>query len=230
MIDFYEHERTQGGYSVFKTTGDPVIEVFYKMELDGGGTTFGQDYVPVLKDKYPGRQFERAYEWCSGPGFIGFSLLSHGICKTLCLSDLYDPAITAAEITIDHGPNNCRDRVTAYLCKDLGLIPNHEQFDLVVANPPHFNDLAGIPKNDYTGIRISKDINWQAHKNFFNNIKSHLTQDGVILLQEHIHGAAITDLADMIQSNGLQITDHYVSPNVEQTAMYYIEIKHVSAV
>jgi tRNA1(Val) A37 N6-methylase TrmN6 len=225
-IDFYSHQRTHGGYLVFNTTGDHKIEVYYKIELDGGGTTFGQDYLPVLGTKYPGRVFNRAYEWCSGPGFIGFSLLSHGICQTLCLSDLYDPSITAAEITVNYEPNACQDRVTAYLCKDVALIPKHEQFDLVVANPPHFNDLNGIPRNDYTGIRISKDINWTAHTNFFNNIKQYLSSDGVILLQEHIHGAKLEDLAVMIEQNGLQVTDRFDSPNVKETAMYYIEIKH----
>jgi hypothetical protein len=226
MYDVHALAREHGGYLKFTTTGEHKIEVFYKIELDGGGTTFGQDYLPVLTSKYPGRAFNRAYEWCAGPGFIGFSLLSHGICKTLCLSDLYDPSITATEITADYKPNACQNLVTAYLCKDVGLIPKHEQFDLVVANPPHFNDFNGIPSNDYTGIRISKDINWQAHANFFNNIKQYLTSDGVILLQEHIHGAKLEDLTGMIKQNGLMVADNYNSPNVNQTAMYYIEIKH----
>ena len=226
MYDIYALARESGGYLKFSTTGDHRIEVFYKIELDGGGTTFGQDYVPVLQDRYPGRVFQRAFEWCSGPGFIGFSLLSHGICQKLCLSDLYDPSITAAEITIDYEPNQCQARVTAYLCKDVGLIPKHEQFDLVVANPPHFNDFNAIPKNDYTGIRISKDINWVAHRNFFNNIKHYLTDNGIILLQEHIHGAKVDDLADMISSNGLKITGEFRRPNVDETAMYYLEIQH----
>ena len=223
MYDVYTLARERNEYLKFVTTGDHKIQVFYKIELDGGGTTFGQDYLSVFADRYPGRVFNRAYEWCSGPGFIGFSLLSHGICKTLCLSDLYDPSITAAEITIDYDTNQCRDRVTAYLCKDVGLIPKHEQFDLIVANPPHFND---ITMNDYTGIRISKDINWQAHRNFFNNIKQYLTSDGIILLQEHIHGAKLDDFSNMIEENGLQITDHYNSIDVDRNGMYYIEIQH----
>jgi tRNA1(Val) A37 N6-methylase TrmN6 len=223
MYDVYAIARDSGAYLRFITTGDHKIEVFYKMELDGGGTTFGQDYLPVLADCYPGRVFNRAYEWCSGPGFIGFSLLSHGVCRTLCLNDLYDPSITAAEMTIDYEINNCRELVTAYLCKDVGLIPKHEQFDLVVANPPHFND---ITMNDYTGIRISKDINWAAHRNFFNNIKNYLTGDGIILLQEHIHGAKIEDLKDMIEQNGLKITNSFSRENVKETGIYYIEIQH----
>jgi len=223
MYDIYALARDRDNYLRFITGGEHRIEVFYQIELDGGGTTFGQDYLPVIKDCYPDRVFDRTYEWCSGPGFIGFSLLSHGLCKTLCLSDLYDPSITAAEITIDYEPNACCDLVTTYLCKDVGLIPKHEQFDLIVANPPHFND---ITMNDYTGIRISKDINWTAHRNFFNNIKSYLTVDGIILLQEHIHGATVDELTDMIESNGLKITNSFRRPNVKETAMYYIEIQH----
>jgi hypothetical protein len=70
MYDIYALARDRDNYLQFVTTGEHKIEVFYKIELDGGGTTFGQDYLPVIKDCYPDRVFNRAYEWCSGPGFI----------------------------------------------------------------------------------------------------------------------------------------------------------------
>ena len=53
------------------------IRVNYLHRLDGGGTAFGQDYIPYLPNRGMPRQ-ARTIEWCAGPGFIGFSLLGCG--------------------------------------------------------------------------------------------------------------------------------------------------------
>jgi hypothetical protein len=63
------------------------IRVHYKRHLDGGGSGFGQDFIPFLRGRGIPKQ-ARAFEWCAGPGFIGFSLLGHGLCETLCLADI----------------------------------------------------------------------------------------------------------------------------------------------
>jgi hypothetical protein len=47
------------------------IDISYRSELDGGGTEFGQEFIPFLKSRGMPKQ-RRAFEWCSGPGFIGF--------------------------------------------------------------------------------------------------------------------------------------------------------------
>ncbi len=225
--DFYTNERKEGVYSTFDTTGSKRIKVFYISDQDGGGTTFGQDYIPMLQEKYPGRVFDRAYEWCSGPGFIGYNILSHGICKTLCLSDLYDPSITSAEITANYEENQCKELITTYLCKDVALIPLYEQFDLVVSNPPHFNPyLFDRQTNNYGTMRIAIDLNWQTHQNFFNNIKQHLTPNGIILLQENSEGSTAEVFRPMIESNGMRITNCYTNATFDQNKMYYLEIQH----
>ena len=53
------------------TYGD--VRVHYRQHLDGGGTYFGQDFVPYLELRHMPRQ-QRVFEWCAGPGFIGFSI------------------------------------------------------------------------------------------------------------------------------------------------------------
>ena len=53
----------------------------------------------------------RAFEWCAGPRFIGFSLLGHGLCDTLCLADINPEAVSACERTI--ADNALTDRVSA---------------------------------------------------------------------------------------------------------------------
>lgn len=200
----------------FVCNGLKPITVLYTDETDGGGTGFGQDYIPALKRKYPDKKFSRTVEWCSGPGFIGFSLLSHKLCDTLCLTDLYDPAIELAKTTAIN--NDCAEQVTTYLLKDLSLLPSHEQFDLVVSNPPHFNNKVSRLVNTN---RICSDINWEAHKNFFNNIKSHLAPDGIILLQENYEGSTPDSFKPFIEDAGLQITDCFNSVGT----FYFLEIK-----
>src|SRR5262249_50910480 len=111
--------------------------VSYKNHLHGGGRAFGQDFIPLLQGLgLPERS--RAFEWCAGPGFIGFSLLAHGLCETLCLADINPEAVRACQRTIaDHALS---DRVSVYCSDNLRDIPKSEQWDLVVSNPPHFID------------------------------------------------------------------------------------------
>jgi hypothetical protein len=42
------------------------IRVHYKTHLDGGGSQFGQNYIPILKALGMPKQ-QRIFEWCSGP-------------------------------------------------------------------------------------------------------------------------------------------------------------------
>lgn len=61
------------------------IDVYFKQNLRGGGDIFGQDYLRIVKQL---GKVNRLFEWCSGPGFIGFSLLANGMCDSLCLADI----------------------------------------------------------------------------------------------------------------------------------------------
>ena len=54
----------------YQTVSYAGVTVSYKRHLDGGGSTFGQEFIPVLRARGMPKQ-KRAYEWCSGPGFIG---------------------------------------------------------------------------------------------------------------------------------------------------------------
>lgn len=214
----------------FRTRGPTDYVVFYTQEMEGGGTWFGQEYIEVLKTRYPDRVFERCYEWCSGPGFIGYALLDHGVCKTLCLSDIYDPAIQLAQLTSKFSRNQCADRVTAYLFRDLALLPNYEQFDLVVANPPHHPTGNQETLTISDNIRIEQDPEWQSHRNFFQHIKNHLSPDGIILLQENAVGSTAESFQEFIDAAGLKICDSFPSPNYyldnEYTKIYYLEVTH----
>src|SRR2546426_1421833 len=73
------------------------IVVFDRPDLDGGGVSFGQDYPRVLRGIGLG-QCDRVFEFCAGPGYIGYSLLAHGFCKQLVLADVNPAAVQAARM------------------------------------------------------------------------------------------------------------------------------------
>lgn len=200
----------------FVTTGLNKINVFYYPWLDGGGRFVAKEFHRIIHTRYRDRKFDKCLEWCAGPGFIGFELLDNNICQKLCLTESYDPSVVCADLTIKK--NQLEDRVTTYLLKDLSLLPIKEQFDLVVANPPHHSRVAAT---DYTTNRLSVDYEWKAHINFFNNIKKHLTDDGVILLFESTKGSTVDTFSNTIEHAGLKITEQLDSGN-----NYYMEITH----
>jgi hypothetical protein len=113
------------------------IRVSYKGYLDGGGRGFGQDFIPLLHHYGLPKQ-ERVFEWCAGPGFIGFSMLGHGLCSSLCLADINPEAVQACQRTVSE--NTLSDRVSVYCSDNLLNIPSTERWDRVVSNPPHFID------------------------------------------------------------------------------------------
>lgn len=201
------------------------IRVFYDSWMNGGGDWFGQEYINIIQTRYPNRVFDCCYEWCSGPGYIGFSILANHLCRRLTLSDMYESAIVDA-VSATVQINKLEHCVSAYVGSSLEVLPQKEQFDLVVANPPHYLECPG----DDNYQRIAVDVDWQAHQDFFNHIGQHLTDDGVILLQENQAGSlnGVEDFRPFIESNNLKITDCFRSTNYYDsngpTQIYYIEI------
>ena len=65
------------------------------------------------------------------------------------------------------------------------------------------------------------DKEWQAHQDFFTNIVKHLTEDGIILLQEVYH---IDEYAEMISSAGLKIKKMFAIKH--QPSPWYLELTH----
>jgi hypothetical protein len=169
--------------------------VSYKNHLDGGGRGFGQDFIPLLQGLGLPRQ-PRAFEWYAGPGFIGFSLLGHGLCETLCLADINPEFESACERTI--ADNALSDRVSVCCSDNLRDIPKSEQWDLVVSNPPHFID-------EYLGNIRAQDPDWRVHRDFFGTVAPFLKRGAVIILQENNAGSTPDTFRSMIAESGLTI-------------------------
>ena len=171
------------------------INVYYLPHLDGGGTSFGQDFVPIVKKYF--KKVDRICEFCSGPGFIGFSLLANGLCDSLCLLDINKDAIEACKYTIK--ANNLSDKVNAYVSDGLKDVPKSEKWDLIVSNPPHFD---GTEK-EYGMDVIAIDPGWKIHEEFYRNVSRFLKPGGSIIFVENGVGSNPKQWQEMIEANGL---------------------------
>jgi 16S rRNA G966 N2-methylase RsmD len=181
-------------FNAWKHISYGSTKVYFKKHLDGGGNDFGQDFIPFLTLRQMPRQ-RRVFEWCAGPGFIGFSLLAHGFAETLCLADINPQAVEACHRTVRD--NQLADRVSVYLSDNLNDIPASEEWDLVVGNPPHMPD-------DYIGDLRTHDEEWHIHRKFFGAVERFLKPGGVIVLQENNRGSTAETFNPMIEASGLQ--------------------------
>jgi hypothetical protein len=190
------------------------VLVFDRPDLDGGGSSFGQDYVRALRE-IGLTNCSRIFEFCSGPGYIGYSLLAHGFCRSLALADINPVAVQAARMTADF--NRLTDCVSVYLSDGLDQIPLSEKWDLVVSNPPHFLKWAG------DGKLRTEDRDWEIHRKFYAKVKKFLNPGGSVFLQENALGSTTEDFAPMIEESGGRIIRTMPGPDIGPGGkMYYI--------
>jgi hypothetical protein len=175
------------------------IDVSWLPELDGGGRHFGQDFIPVVSRLFG--KVGRVFEFCSGPGFIGFSLLAHGLCEHLTLADVNPRAVDAVTATIRS--NGLDDVATVYLSDGLDSVPIEAPWDLVVGNPPHFPFTVGHVVGDSEPTLLSEDLDWRLHERFFLQVGPYLGRDASILLQECAEGSSPANFRDQIKAGGL---------------------------
>lgn len=156
------------------------VTVFDRLDLHGEGMTVGQDYMRAL-NSLGLRPVDRLFEFCAGPGYIGYSLLANGFCKHLVLADINPVAVEVARKTARM--NRLEDKVTVYRSDVFDAIPQSERWDLVVSNPPHF-----LPQTtDHTDIKAF-DPGWQIHRRFYAGVKAHMNPGGLVVMQENARG------------------------------------------
>jgi methylase of polypeptide subunit release factors len=211
-----------GGKLTYRTSGLTEYNVFWEQGLNGGGTYFGTEYPEVIKTLYPNHTFNRCLEWCSGPGFIGFNIMSHNLCKNLTLVDLYQPALNKVKETIEY--NNLQEKVDFYKSSTIKDLKSTHKFDLIVANPPHYDKRS----DDGNDSRILDDVDWEIHKEFYENIGFHMADECVILIQENEDGSKPEYFYNMIEKNNLKLFDVIKSPNQYDnhihTKIYYLQL------
>lgn len=173
------------------------ITVSYLPHLDGGGMGFGQEYLRVVREKIG--KVNHIFEYCAGPGFIGFSLLAHNLCERLTLADINPDVVTVCKETINK--NNLQAKVSVYLSDCLDGIPESEKWDLVVGNPPHWPSSTDKYHEDITKF----DPDLIIHKKFYRDIHKFLKPTGSVLIQENGRATCHEDFIQMIEGNGLKI-------------------------
>lgn len=158
--------------------------------LDGGGGIYKKYILDAVGDK----KYTHAFEWCAGHGEIGFELITNDICQTLTFLDCYDRSTewcvrNAQELGIS-------DRVEAITSSIIGNAPFQHRFDLVVGNPPNAAGMNMthiqkylVDEDDNQFIhwhRINNDLNFEAHREFFDSLYKFITNHADILLTINI--------------------------------------------
>ena len=189
--------------------------VAFTRDLIGGGTSFGQAFVPFVKENLG--KVDRVFEWCAGPGFIGFSLLAHGLCNSLALADKEQAAVNAAMTSVH--VNGLTRAVSVYNSDFLDDIPTHDSWDLVVANPPHSQVDDVMP--ELPSI-IYFDEDWSAHHRFYSQISRFLRPEASVLIIEDARYSDPSDFKPMIEKAGLQwIGSFDAKPMLEKAAVQW---------
>ncbi len=171
------------------------LEVSFLWRLNGGGIIFAHEFVHIVSRNIG--KVGHVFEYCAGPGFIGFALLANGLCDRLTLADVNPLAVDVLKDTVEK--NRLQDRVTVYQSDCLDAIPSTEQWDLVVGNPPWVLDTKNTKE-----IAVC-DPDGRVHKKFFQDIKKHLAPQGTILFIESIWYTRADSFKGMIEENGLAL-------------------------
>jgi hypothetical protein len=202
-----------------KTVDYDRLGVRYDDFMECGGLEYGLNLPRIIQYLCPGRQFQRALEWCSGGGFAGFRLLDLRICQELHLMDLYRPSLRGCERTRDSLPLELAAQVHVHHAKQIQDI-SANGFDLVIGLPPWFHHRTFASRMFDT--RRCVDQAWQAHSEFFANIGKRITSDAMVVLVEHPWGSGPEDFESMIQQGGLRISHCFAEPAESQLCYYLV--------
>ena len=200
-------------------------KVFTSDETDGFGYLTVQDAISCFTYFAQGRQFNHALEWCAGPGYFGLATLQTGLASKVSFSDISPKSQAVLDKTIDYNKLDC----AFYLSDNFKNIPE-QHFDLIVGNPPHFNFT--LPDSGEFGNvgadedRKMQDLDWNTHREFFNNVNQYLTDDGKIMLMENVTGSTPDTFSEMLKENNLTITN-YSQSTKHTDYVYYIEISKI---
>ena len=195
------------------------IRIYTYSHLNGGGSWMADFFAKIVDDKSTKKIYDYGFEWCAGFGLLGFDALGRGKCNHITFSDYYNVAINSCILTAKE--NNIADRVKGFVSSTIEGIPKTEVWDLVIANPPHsFGSIdesikslidQGLSKTALNNVlRMILDEDFKIHKEFFTNIRSHLTIDADVFLYEPSYCADyIKSQEQFINDCGLEIFESY---------------------
>ena len=193
--------------------------VFDRREQHWAGLAGGRDFPRVLNELGINR-CRRLFEFCAGPGYIGYGLLANGWCESLALSDIDAESIATAMRTARY--NGIEHRVAGYASDVLDDIPEHERWDVVVANPPAFESHPDKPLGEGEWDR-GFDTDWNVRRRFYASVKAHMNPAGVVVMAENLRGSDPDVFAEMIRAGGGEPRAIHVGTDVQGRAngVYY---------
>jgi len=172
--------------------------VFDRRDQHWAGLAGGRDFPRILNEVGIGRR-RRLFEFCAGPGYIGYALLAHGWCEQLVLADIDGESIATALRTAAY--NGIADRVTGYTSDVLDDIPASERWDVVIGNPPAFESHPDKPLGPGEWDR-GFDTDWNVRRRFYASVKAHMNPGGVVVMSENVRGSDPAVFEQMIRDGG----------------------------
>ena len=159
----------------------------------------------------------RAFEWCAGPGFIGFSLLAHGLCDTLCLADVNPEAVAACRRTVAR--NRLEAKVAVYHSDNLEDIP------AVRAVGPGGEQPAAFRRQRHRTPALSRSRLARASR-LLRQSRVTSKPGGVVVLQENNAGSTPATFTPMIAERGVaaRVRAGRRDTRTAQSHMYYLGI------
>ena len=197
------------------------IKVFYREIFDGGGRTFGQDFIKVFEflDLIISGH---VLEWCAGPGFIGFRIKDKYNIDNLSLFDINKKLerIICKTVRV----NNLTNVQVLFGSKVSDI--SESKFDLIVANPPHYsksNDYEFIQKNRQRVI----DLDWKIINEFLLNISNYMNKSSIVILQMNSKGSKFEDFLHFIELGNLNLEKVVTKKDIValDKNMYFIVLK-----
>ena len=200
--------------------------------LNGGGTGYAAQYVRLLRTTFKGQRFKTCFEWCAGPGYIGFQLLAEGLVDRLVLADINPASVELVKKTIQL--NSLANQVVVFESNNLDDIPHSQrgQWDIVVGNPPHFTErmMTRLDEMYGKGGRLRGiDSGWALHRRFYNDVGQFLTPAGFTAVLENALGSHASTFEAMLppsmQYRGTIVAD--ADPD-DRTAYFFLADKRTS--
>ena len=163
-------------------TGESEFTVVDSPELNGGGTLLSGPLCDFIQARYP-KKYQVCFEWCSGPGYIGFELLRRGMVERVVFADINPAAIECVGRTALDVPSRS---VEYYVSDNMTDIPRELKFDLVVGNPPNY---CGINVEHPAGEMMRNDLrpfdeDWHIHRDFYGSISNYLRPGADLFITE----------------------------------------------
>ena len=152
------------------------------------------------------RRHLKVLDICCGVGIIGLTIFSElapgAIVSQIAFADInvFNINSLARTLKLNQLDSLIGDKIHYWLSDGLQHIP-HQQFDIIVSNPPHIY-IEEFSRERLSAQRLGTfDAGWQFHKSFYQNCHHYLAPDGEVWFLEYGKAAQPEDFLPYIEQN-----------------------------